>query len=360
MARIIVIVLHFLGSAFFIIWGLFCFVDLPELRALGLPVWYCALMFPFAPACLLLAILSLKRAAHFKSTWRAFLYLPVRIVTFLSAFIFLWEPRLEIEESLADSTFAMQSDVDFSSAILGWIFFGVTIWLTLANKETPASTDYLTPAGKDTSTSTDSLTLAGKDKFTKRLANQQDGRYVIDPRDFRRDRVLIGIMVVFWLIWAPATAVVTYLAITDPKPFFFLWLVGGYLGTIIIPVSLFRMNKKQVLEVAGDTLVVDTLAIIPPFKVRIDKLDLQALTLERYQGHSRHGDTVFTLNLIRKGSLWPKRISLAHYVKLEDQAIIFEEIKEFLQKNGFVFDTKNESTGLSVFNKVSGRWVIGG
>jgi hypothetical protein len=316
-------------------------------------------MFPFAPACFLLAILSLKRAWSFKSTWRAFLYLPVRIVTFLSAFIFLWEPRLGIEESLADSTSAMQSEADISLAILGWILFGVTIWLTLANKETSASTDsltlagkdtsanteYLIPTGKDTSASIDYLTLAGKAKFAKRLANQQDGRYVIDPRDFRKDRFGIGFMVVFWLIWAPATAVVTYLAINDPKPFFFLWLVGGYLGTIIIPASLFTMNRKQVLEVAGDSLVVNTLAFIPPFKVRIDKLNLQALSLERYRRSSSSGETVFTFSLIQKGNLWPKRIPLAHYVKLEDQAIIFEEIKEFLKKNGFVFDAINDLTG---------------
>jgi hypothetical protein len=331
MARIIVIVLHFLGSAFFIIWSLFCFVDLPELRALGLPGWYCALMFPFAPACFLLAILSLMRARSFKSTWRAFLYLPVRIVTFLSAFIFLWETRFGIEESLADPNFAIQNEVGISQAILGWIFFGVTIWLTLANKDTSASTDY--------------LTLADKDKFAKRLADQQDGRYVIDPRDFRRDRIGIGIMIVFWLIWAPATAFVTLLAYNDPKPFYFLWLFFGYLGTIVIPASLFTMNRKQVLEVAGDSLVVDTLAFIPPFKGRIDKLNLQALTLERYRWRSRHGDTVFTLNLIRKGALWPKRIMLAHYVNLDDKAILFEEIKEFLRKNGFVFDARNERTG---------------
>ncbi len=329
MARKMITVLLYLVSVLFTLWGVIFLIYLPILQPPGLPMWYSVLEFLLCSACVLLGILSWKRAHCFRSTWRAFLFMLARLVTFLLAFGFLSSAMPSIEESMADSTSGMQNDVEviieYIFAYIACIFFGVTILLTLANK--------------DKSANTTSLTLANKRKSAKTLASQLDGRYVIDPRNFGRDRVIIGFSIGFWLIWAPVTALATYLADTVSHPAYYLFLVISYLVIIIIPVSLFTMNKKQVLEVTGDSLVVYTNAIIPPSKVRIDKLNLQALTLGRYGR-----ETVYTLNLIQKGLLWPKRIPLAEYVDLKDKAILFEEIREFLQKNGFVFDIRNEMT----------------
>jgi hypothetical protein len=40
----------------------------------------------------------------------------------------------------------------------------------------------------------------------------------------------------------------------------------------------------------------------------------------------------------------PQRIMLASFVHPKDKTILFEEIREFLQKNGFEFQVKNEMT----------------
>jgi hypothetical protein len=113
------------------------------------------------------------------------------------------------------------------------------------------------------------------------------------------------------------------------------------------------MNKEQILEVKGNSLVVNRTTIIPPYKVRIDKLNLQALTLERDPRVPDSSIPVYTLNLLQKGALRPKRILLASYVPFYDRAILFEEIKEFLQKNGFKFETRNEMA-----NSVTTEWML--
>lgn len=56
------------------------------------------------------------------------------------------------------------------------------------------------------------LTFTNKEKTGKKVTIQTSGRYVIDPRDYRTDRLYVGCLVAFWLIWAPATAIATYLA----------------------------------------------------------------------------------------------------------------------------------------------------
>lgn len=80
----------------------------------------------------------------------------------------------------------------------------------------------------------------------------------------------------------------------------------------------------------------------PWSKVRIYKQDLHALTLEHYEENDP--ESVYTLNLLQKHGVRPQRIMLASFVHPKDKAILFEEIREFLQKNGFEFQVKNERT----------------
>jgi hypothetical protein len=171
---------------------------------------------------------------------------------------------------------------------------------------------------------------------------QTSGRYVIDPRDYRTDRLYVGCLVAFWLIWAPATAIATYMAYTERHPFFFIWLIFGYLGTIGIPAAILFKNRKQVIEAAGNLLFVYGTMGYPWSKVRIYKQDLQALTLEHYD--EDEPEAVYTLNLLQMPGIRPQRILLASFVHPKDKAILFEEISEFLQKNGFEFQVKNKMT----------------
>jgi hypothetical protein len=303
MARKICIILLRLVSILFILSGIFYLI--PAFGIWGtsdLPVSLCVLYFSYGSVCILLGILSLKRADCFSSTLSAFLLLPARIITFSLACIFFFGVAAQIEAWIANSTSEMEVTVGITEGVAVLIFLGLTLWVTI----------------------------------------QISGRYVIDPRDYRTDRLGVGCLVAFWLIWAPATAITTYLTYTERHPFFFIWLVFGYLGTIGIPVAIFFKNKKQVLEAAGNSLVVYGTMGYPWSRVRINKENLKALTLEHYEEHDQ--ESVYTLNLFQKPGVRPHRIMLASFVHLKDKAILFGEIREFLQKNGFEFQVKNEMT----------------
>jgi len=275
-------------------------------------VWLRVMYFSYGPACILLGVLSWKRANFSRTTSNAVLLLLARIITFILAFGFLCCSIPSTVEWMADSTSEMQSETKNICGVLALIFFGATIWLTLGSK----------------------------DKSAKRKAYQQSGRYVIDPRDFRTDGSYVGWLVVFWLIWAPATAIATYYAYTQLDPFFIIWSIFGWLPTIGIPVSLFTKKTKQILEVTGKSLVVNGIQGYPSFRAEIDKQNLKALTLEHYEDSD--SESVYTLNLFQKSEFQPDRIMLASFVHPKDKAVLFDEIREFLQKNGFVFEVKNE------------------
>ena len=315
MARTTCIVLLRIVSVLFIISGILNFI--PAFDIWGphdLPLSLCILYFSYGSACILLGIMSWKRADCFRSTLGAFLLLPLRIITFSLACIFFFGVAFQMEESIATSPSGMQSEIGIIEELASLIFLGVSFWLTLINQE----------------------------KSGKRLAIQTSGRYVIDPRDFRTDRVYVGFLIAFWLIWAPVSAIVIYATYSEGSPFFFVWLVFGSLGTIGIPVAIFFKNKKQVLEAAGNSLVVHGTQGYPWSRVEIDKENLHALTLEHYEECDQ--ESVYTLNLFQKPGVRPQRIMLASFLHPKDKAIHFQEIREFLEKNGFEFQVKNKMT----------------
>lgn len=173
------------------------------------------------------------------------------------------------------------------------------------------------------------------------IPHQNDAKYVINPQKYRTDRFYAGCMVVFWVIWVPITAAVTYLAYTKSHPFFFVWLVFGYLGTVLIPFVILKRNRKQILKVAGDSVIIRGTGVLPTSKIRIHARDLSSLTLEHYDdGFDR--ESVYTLNLLQKTGARPKRVMLAQLVHPRDKAILLEEIGTFLHNHGFEFNVRNE------------------
>ncbi|MCP4650160.1 MAG: hypothetical protein GY853_08805 [PVC group bacterium] len=171
--------------------------------------------------------------------------------------------------------------------------------------------------------------------------NKNNTKYAINPRKYRKDWFFTGFLILFWLIWVPLTIFITVAALVDPSPFFLIWLIFGYVGVCFIPYTLLKRNRKHILEVDGESLVVYGTGFLPTSSVWIDKQDLAALTLEHYDDGFEL-ESVYTLNLFQKPGVCPKRIILASFVHPKQKAILLEEIGEFLRNHGFVFDVKDE------------------
>jgi len=161
--------------------------------------------------------------------------------------------------------------------------------------------------------------------------------YEIDPRRFGKDRFYTGFLIVFWLVWAPVTLLVTGFAATGegPPAFLYLWLGFGWVGVILIPYTLLTRNRKQRLTASAGRLLVSGATLLPWRKREIRRDDLKALTLERYDD-----DSVFSLNLFTTG--FPGRVMLAPLVHPDGKEILFHELVPFLRELGFQFEARNE------------------
>lgn len=161
--------------------------------------------------------------------------------------------------------------------------------------------------------------------------------YEIDPRRFRKDRFQAGFLVVFWILWAPATFFVTGMLATGEGPRFFLlfWLCFGWLGVLLVPWALLTRNRKQRLTLSAGRLLVSGTSLLPWSKQEIRREELRALTFEHYGDES-----VLTLNLFVTGLLG--RVMLAALVHPDGKQILFGEIAQFLREHGFRFEARNE------------------
>ena len=81
-----------------------------------------------------------------------------------------------------------------------------------------------------------------------------------------------------------------------------------------------------------------------PFQkaIHVGKDEIAALTMEYYDERgTEDAETVWSLNLFLKRTYWKKRIMLGQFLHLEEKAELFYQIKDFLERHGFNFETKN-------------------
>jgi hypothetical protein len=167
--------------------------------------------------------------------------------------------------------------------------------------------------------------------------------FEIDPRRFGQDKLYLGCLIGFWIVWFPVTVFATILLFNDgPLLFLLLWCTLAWLGVIAIPLGLAQRNRKQILTAAGDRLLVSGTRPFSRRPVELHRDDLAALTLEHYGGGEP--ESVYTLNLLQKPGVRPSRIMLAPFVQPYGKARLFEEIAGFLEGNGFRIELRNRWT----------------
>jgi hypothetical protein len=91
------------------------------------------------------------------------------------------------------------------------------------------------------------------------IQKTQDGatlRLEWHNRYVRKDNFTCCFFVCFWIIWAPVTLYVAYLILTDTGPLCFLliWSVFGWLGTLLIPYTLWGRSWSEWIEVSAQTV----------------------------------------------------------------------------------------------------------
>jgi hypothetical protein len=78
-----------------------------------------------------------------------------------------------------------------------------------------------------------------------------------DNRQVRKDGCTFFFLLVFWIIWAPATVFVTGLLLVDDgggRWFFAIWLVFGWLGTLGIPYTFLGRSWREWIEISAHTV----------------------------------------------------------------------------------------------------------
>ena len=168
----------------------------------------------------------------------------------------------------------------------------------------------------------------------------ENGRFVIDPGAYRTNQTAIRFCVVWLSIWLFGTALIAPLTLNENSTFFYFWLTFAAFAALLVIFAIFSRKRKQILEVCGDSLVIQGAGMLSLSKTCVEKQDLKAFTLERRKA-GRTRESIYTLNLVKKSGFLRNRIILANFVHPEDLAVLFEEIRGFLQKSGFVFDVKN-------------------
>ena len=160
----------------------------------------------------------------------------------------------------------------------------------------------------------------------------------IESSGRRVDRIYLGCLVVFWIIWTPLTAFVTILAIRDFSYMLLLWLVFGYLGVFSIPFVLWSARKPQKLIATAEALIVEGTGI--PFRSRlaIPREDLRKLHFGYSKGTDGESESIPTLSLFFRGPWWCKRIMLGPLAHPTEKRKIYEEVAEFLRENEFTVE----------------------
>lgn len=169
----------------------------------------------------------------------------------------------------------------------------------------------------------------------------------IDCEPLKKDKFYIAFIIVFWLIWTPATAYVTWLAIQEFSIFHLIWLVFGYIGVILLPLSLLGAKGREKIIISNSRIKVEYDHGIFKSTVSIEKDNLESVTLEQHVfsppsfGESGQ-ECVWTLNVFQKRRWRWKRVMIASLAHPEEKNRIYADLVGTLLKFGFLFQQKND------------------
>jgi hypothetical protein len=182
----------------------------------------------------------------------------------------------------------------------------------------------------------------------KQLMPETQEILLIECKPLKKDRVYIGFLVVFWLIWAPGTVYATWLINAEFSWFLLAWLVFGYAGTILIPLSLLGINGKDIITITPDGVRVLYDHGIIKHRVFILKDNIESVTLEKVDQGTSFGESgiesVWTLNIFQKSGWRWKRVMIATSAHPEEKERIYCDLVRIFSMFDYSFQQKNDYT----------------
>ncbi|MEO1128451.1 MAG: hypothetical protein AAFX05_01950 [Planctomycetota bacterium] len=170
-----------------------------------------------------------------------------------------------------------------------------------------------------------------------RLQESDDlDRLVIERSGARKDRVYIAALVIFWLIWTPITIAATLLLPHSLGRT--IWLVFGYVGVIVVPLSLLQLRGREVIEVTDDQIRVRTTPW-PGLRWNCTRERLKLVSFEYYG--TVEPETIPTVNLVRNGvNPFTERCMLASGLHPDHRREVFDTIDALLGARGYTFERR--------------------
>lgn len=165
---------------------------------------------------------------------------------------------------------------------------------------------------------------------------------VIDRGKARKEWFRIIFIVVFWLVWTPATIFVTTLAVKYNSLTLTIWCVFGYVGVVVAPLALLQFFGKETIEITDADVTLRSGLTPIGGRWRCDRDKLTRVTMETYDPYKkRESETVYTLNLFRKGTVLGRRRMLASLVHADLKDDLYKILVYLLEKRGYDFEAVN-------------------
>lgn len=170
---------------------------------------------------------------------------------------------------------------------------------------------------------------AGEGPF-QRTESPLELRLAWNNRRVRRDRFMGWFLVLFWIVWAPATVFATWMIFHSGSPIFFsIWCIFGWLGTLLIPYTFVQRTWTEWVSLSAERLELGAEGWLAgkPKEIPLDRIT--AITLG-----CKDDESVPTLNLICRGKRhFESRRMIGYWLHPELKEQLFVELRTFAARN---------------------------
>ena len=150
----------------------------------------------------------------------------------------------------------------------------------------------------------------------------QNDRVVITYDATQAKKSYLGgcFFILFYIIWLPFTLAMTFLLIKEPTNLFlWIWLIGGYAGVILVPITLREWSAKEKYVFSASELRLQFNTLFRPKQILLTPDDNPKITF------GGEGDeTVYSINIYYDKNNRQKRVLLAFFLNHDDKYRLFK------------------------------------